>query len=179
VLDAAIEVLGRDPRASMEEIAATAGVSRQTVYAHYRSREILLRAVVELISTQVIAVVEAERLDEGRAIDALGRWARACWGLMERYPLLFNAAIPAAADHDDDYERHRPIIGPLRGLIVRGQRSGDIDGRLPPDWVVAAILALGHASGAEVAGGRMTVTAAGAAFRTAVLRICFPTHSVR
>jgi AcrR family transcriptional regulator len=47
ILDAAVELLGERPDSSMAEIAAAAGVARQTVYAHYDSREALLAAVAE------------------------------------------------------------------------------------------------------------------------------------
>ncbi|HEY5985230.1 MAG TPA: helix-turn-helix domain-containing protein, partial [Streptosporangiaceae bacterium] len=47
VLDAAIRTLGERPGASMDEIARAAGVSRQTVYAHFPSRDTLIDAVIE------------------------------------------------------------------------------------------------------------------------------------
>ena len=49
VIDAAIRTLGDRPDASMDEIARAAGVTRQTVYAHFPSRDALIDAVVEAV----------------------------------------------------------------------------------------------------------------------------------
>ena len=158
----------------MDEIATAAGVSRQTVYAHYPSRDALLAAVVERITAEVTAALAAQDLDGGTAADALDRWVGACWQLMERYPLLLNASIPTAPSPVEDYDRHEPILGPLAGMVARGQRDGEFDDGYPTGWLVAAIIALGHAAGTEVAAGRMTFVDAGVAFRESVLRVCRP-----
>ncbi|MGH3112703.1 MAG: TetR/AcrR family transcriptional regulator, partial [Gaiellaceae bacterium] len=65
ILDAAIEVLSERPAASVEEIAGAAGVARQTVYAHYPSREALLQAVVDRALAETVAAIDAAEPDEG------------------------------------------------------------------------------------------------------------------
>jgi AcrR family transcriptional regulator len=171
VLDAAIRLLGRRPSASTEEIAAEAGVARQTVYAHFASREALIDAVVDRVTAEVLAALDAVDVDSDAAVTALGRWLDACWALLERYPLLLNATIPPTTAAQDR-GRHLPIAERLSVLLRRGQREGDLDDGLPVDWLVAAIIGLGHAAGQEVAAGRMASGAAGDAFRDSVLRLC-------
>src|SRR6266542_155221 len=85
ILDAAVVLLGRQPEAGMDDIAAAAGVARQTVYAHFRSRQALLDAVVERVTAKVTAVLDTLDLDRGSAADALRRWLDTAWGLLERY----------------------------------------------------------------------------------------------
>ena len=61
ILDAAARALSAQPEASVEDIARSAGLSRQTVYAHFLSREALLDAVVERATAEVSAAFEAGR----------------------------------------------------------------------------------------------------------------------
>jgi AcrR family transcriptional regulator len=169
VLDAAIRLLGRRPGASTDEIAAAAGVARQTVYAHFASREALIDAVVARVTGEVLAALDAVDVDSDAAVVALGRWLDACWALLERYPLLLNATVPPASAARD---RRLPVAERLAVLLNRGRREGDLDERMPVDWLIVAIIGLGNAAGQEVAAGRMAPAAAGDAFRDSVLRLC-------
>jgi AcrR family transcriptional regulator len=171
ILDASIELLGRRPDASMDEIAAAAGVSRQTVYAHYPSREALLRAVTLHITAEVGRALGNLDLDRGGAIDALGRWIDASWALLERYPVLLTPAIVAPGG-DDESERHEPLMRDLVRVLERGRRRRELDRSMPTTWYLAAIIGLGHAAAQEVIAGRMTPADAGVAFRKSVLKVC-------
>lgn len=53
LLDAARVALNRDPEASLETIAAEAGLSRRSVYGHFANRDELLRELVTLGSGRV------------------------------------------------------------------------------------------------------------------------------
>lgn len=170
VLDAAVGVLGRQPDASMEEIARAAGVSRQTIYAHYPSREALLRAMTGHLTDEVARELAGLDLDTGSAIEALGRWIDGCWALLARYPVLLTAAI--AAPDGDERDRHEPTLGELTRLIERGRREGSFDQAMSTTWYLAAIIGLGHAAGQEAIAGRMPAAEAGAAFRASVIRVC-------
>jgi AcrR family transcriptional regulator len=171
VLDAAIVLLGRQPQASMEQIAAAAGVARQTVYAHYASREALLGAIAARLTIEVAAALNAVDLDTGSAAACLSRWLEASWHLLERYPVLLHGELAASAA-PDDYESHLPITERLSKLLRRGQQNGEFDTTLPTAWHVAAIISLGHTAAQEVTAGRMNADDAGAAFRRSVLRVC-------
>ena len=175
ILDAAVALLGRRPDASMDEIAAAAGVSRQTIYAHYASRDALLQAVTRHITAEVATGLAGLDLNHGSAIDALGRWIDASWALLARYPLLLTPAL-VAPEGDDERERHEPIMDGLLHLIERGRRQRTFDPAMPTAWYLAAIIGLGHAAGQEVTAGRMTSASAGKAFRESVLRVCRASH---
>jgi AcrR family transcriptional regulator len=172
VLDAAIAVLGRRPDASVEEIAAAARVTRQTVYAHYPSRKVLLAAVVDRITAEVAAALGEIDVDSGTAAEALQRWVQRSWLLVHRYPVLLTPAIATAAPDGDEHARHLPIIDSLRRLVHRGRRTGEFDTAHPTGWYVAAIIGLGHAAGQEAAAGRMSMAKAGRAFADAASRLC-------
>jgi AcrR family transcriptional regulator len=170
VLRAAIELLGRRPQANMEEIAAAAGVTRQTVYAHFASRERLLAAILDKVTAETIDAFDGLDLGGLPAPAALGRWVEASWAVLARYPILRTDAV--APPPGDEVDRHQPIAGQLRGVLERGRAAGQFDAGSPVTWQIAAIVALGHAAAQEVAAGRMSQADAGVAFRDAVLRLC-------
>ncbi|SCL30879.1 transcriptional regulator, TetR family [Micromonospora rhizosphaerae] len=165
ILDAAIRVLGERPQASMEEIAAAAGLSRQTVYAHFPSRDALVAAVFQRMTDDAIAAMDAADLDEGPAPAALLRLLDAGWRTIQRFPML--QVDTGSADPD----LHGPVVDRLLRLIERGQRSGEFDAQASPGWLIAATIALGHAAGAEAAAGRMSADDAAAALRASILRV--------
>ncbi|MEJ3656127.1 TetR/AcrR family transcriptional regulator [Actinomycetes bacterium KLBMP 9759] len=175
ILDAAAAVLGRAPDAGVEQVAAAAGVSRQTVYAHFPTREALLTAVIERITEETVAAMDAARLDDGPAPAALLRLLDAGWQSMERHPLLLSAAATTMDAAEND-ELHEPVFALLHRLVRRGQASGEFDPDASPEWLIAATAALGHAAGAEVAAGRMTADEAAAAVRRSVLRLFGAAH---
>lgn len=170
VLEAAIGLLAQRSHATMEEIAAAAGVARQTVYAHYASRESLLAAVVEYLSAEVAAVFDHLDLGGTSALDALSRWVDAAWQVLARYPILLTDAV--APPPGDEYQRHTPITERLIQILDRGRVSDELDDGPPVSWQISAIIGLGHAAVQEVTAGRMSMQAAGKAYRRTVLRIC-------
>lgn len=172
ILQAAIELLARKPRAGMEEIAVAAGVARQTVYAHYPSRDRLLAAVMEYLTAEVVTAFDGLDPGHGSALDALGRWVDAAWGVVARFPVLLTEAV--AAPPGDEYQRHLPISTRLIQILERGRRAGELDDQSSVSWLLSAIVGLGHAAGQEVAAGRMSMQAAGDAYRRSVLRLCAP-----
>ncbi|WP_055702793.1 TetR/AcrR family transcriptional regulator, partial [Streptomyces silaceus] len=98
VLDAAIRLLGERPSVGMEAVAAAAGVTRQTVYAHFASRDALLAAVVDRLTERTMEAMDAAAIDEGPAADALVRLLDAAWRTFEEHPFVLRiAADPASA----------------------------------------------------------------------------------
>ena len=161
-------VLGVQPDASMEDVARGAGVSRQTVYANFPSREALVDAVVERATAEVTAAFDAAGLEGLAPAEALIRLLDAGWAASARYPFLWH--LPPVSP-DKDVERHGPVMARLRELIHRGQEAGEIDAGLSADWLLAAGLALGRAAEEEVRAGRMSTGDAAHAVRQSFLRL--------
>ncbi|MEV8003419.1 TetR/AcrR family transcriptional regulator [Streptomyces parvus] len=169
ILDAAVRLLRQRPDAAMETIATEAGVTRQTVYAHFPSREALLTATVDRITEGAVAAMDAARLDEGPPTAALTRFLDVSWHAFEGNAPLFQA-VPIGTAEENDQARHASVTDRLRGLIERGQRAGEFTPDSSPPWLVTITIALGHAAGEEVNSGRMTNSQARTALNTAVLR---------
>lgn len=154
ILQAATEALNADPRASVEDIARAAGVTRQTVYAHFPTRDLLLEAVVARVTAELTEAFDAAGLDEAAPSAALIRLLEAGWQVAVRYPVLWH--LPQVSP-EEDADRHAPVLSRLRELIRRGQEAGELDATASPEWLLTAALAVGRAAEEEVKSGRMTI----------------------
>jgi AcrR family transcriptional regulator len=152
----------------VEDIAQAAGVTRQTVYAHFPTREALLDAVIEHATSEVSAAFDAAGLDDLPPAAALIRLLDTGWEVTARYPFVWH--LPTV-DSAQDASRHAPVLDLMLELIRRGQESGDLDPTLPPVWLLTASLALGRAAEQEVKAGRMTIEDATRAVHHSFLRL--------
>ena len=169
ILDACLLLLDRGEDPTIGRIAGAAGVTRQTVYAHFDSREDLLRTVVRRLTEEVADGLTSTEPGRGPLPEAVDRWCTAVWGMLDRRPALLNPVLATVASPDDDpLDTHELVVGELRGLARRARREHALPPEVTTDWLVRAVLAQGHAAGEEVAAGRMTPRAAGIAFRHGV-----------
>jgi AcrR family transcriptional regulator len=168
VTDAAIRTLAGRPDASMDEIARAAGVSRQTVYAHFPSREGLIDAVIGQAAAEFTALLDGVDLDQAPPAQALTSLLEAGWQISARYPFLW---LQPAVDTGKDAERHAPVLDRMLDIIRRGQASGDFDASVPAHWLLTASLALGRAAEGEVQAGRMSIEQATRVMHQSVLRL--------
>jgi AcrR family transcriptional regulator len=171
ILDAAVAVLAEHPEASMAEIARAAAVTRQTVYAHFESRERLLAATAERALTETVAAIDSAEPQRGSPVEALDRLVRAWWETVERHARALEALAGGFPGAGEVHDLHAPILERLERLVRRGRRTGDFDRALPVHWVSAAFLALMHAAAEEVAAGRIEAGEAGRALERTVPRV--------
>jgi TetR/AcrR family transcriptional regulator, mexCD-oprJ operon repressor len=170
ILDAAEALLERRANASIAAVAAEAGVSRVTVYAHFATREALLEAVVERAVGRASTALRAAEPDRGAPLEALERVIGAGWRELDRNAAVAQAASeqlsPAAMarSHDAAYRE-------LRALVDRGRADGAFRADVPAGWLVTSTFALMHACGDEVRAGRLDAAEALAALTTTLRRI--------
>jgi AcrR family transcriptional regulator len=168
VTDAAVQVLAGRPDASMEEVARAAGVSRQTVYAHFPSRDALIDAVIERAAAEFTSLLDGLELGKAPPAQALIRLMEVGWRIADRYPFLW---LQPAVDPGKDADRHAPVLDALLDIVRRGQASGDFDASVPEHWLLSAVLAVGRATEDEVRANRMTIEEATRAMHQSVLRL--------
>ena len=170
ILNAARTVLGERPDASMEEIATAAGVTRQTVYAHFPSRDALIAALLHSAGAETVAAMDAARLDTVPPADALRQYLDIGWELIRRNPYLLAPALDRNPPGSDD--SHQAGTARLEQIIRRGQLIGDFDRTLPATWLAAAIISLFRAAAEQVAAERLTASKAATLLLGSTLRLC-------
>lgn len=170
MLAAAIRLLDDRPDTTLAEIAAGAGVTRQTVYAHFGARRDLLVAVMDLLTHDYLAALDAAELDQGSAIEALSRFVE-----VGRSSMRLNSTsahtISAALDPAESQARHVLVLDRLIALARRGQDSGEFDDEVPADWLAAATISLSHTAAAENAAGRLTTEQAEQALHRSLMHL--------
>jgi AcrR family transcriptional regulator len=176
ILTAATRVLGTQHDAGLDDIAKAAGVSRQTVYAHFTSRETLINAVLDHATEGVAAAMDAamnETVDGEPAETTLIRLLSASSHVADQLPIVLrDQPLTSQRSH----ELHRPIVERFAEVIERGQQSGEFSDRLSRHWLVAAIIALAHTAADEVDSGRMTADDAETALRISLRKLILPTQ---
>jgi AcrR family transcriptional regulator len=170
ILSAARTVLAERPEASMEEIATTAGVSRQTVYAHFPSRDALIATLLHAVGAETVAAFDAACLDTVPPADALRRYLDIGWQLIRGNPHLLGPALTRNPPGSKD--THDAGAARLEEIIRRGQRTGDFDCALPAAWLTSAVLGLARAAAEQVAAGQLTASKAAAMLLDSALRVC-------
>ncbi len=160
ILNAARTVLG----------AAAAEVTRQTVYAHFPSRDALIAALLHAAGAETVAAIDAARLDTAPPADALRQFLDIGWELIRRYPFLLAPALTRSPPGSSD--PHHAGTARLEQIIRRGQRAGDFDRALPAAWLASAIIGLFRAAAEQVAAGRLTTSKAAAMLLDSTLRLC-------
>lgn len=149
ILDAAERLLQRGLSATISAVSAEAGVSRVTVYSHFRDRQRLLEAVVERTVRRVMAAVEPAEPDRGPPIEALQRLVVASWAQLARNAEIRRAS---AAELSEDAMRrvHGSAHAVVHALVERGRRDGSFRTDVPAGWLITSLLALVHAAADEV-----------------------------
>jgi AcrR family transcriptional regulator len=117
ILDAAKRVFLREGySASMDLVAAEAGVSKQTVYNHFGSKEELFRAIVDHVSGELLDVLvehDGAQADPAATLEAIAR--RFLNLLLTPSYLALHRMLVAEAPRFPDLAREIYLGGPARG----------------------------------------------------------------
>jgi AcrR family transcriptional regulator len=165
ILDAAFAIIvekGYDAL-TMEEVAARVGISRQTLYYHFTSREdITLRAVLTLMDQgiEVIHSIDSSLAPVAR-LKAVVRWmlesrfqpTRAAL-VKVRHSLMTVKSHP---EYQKAFERRAAV---LADIVAAAQAAGEIRSDLPSRLIVQMLLGLVSDASYEdlIADGQTTLT---------------------
>jgi TetR/AcrR family transcriptional regulator, mexCD-oprJ operon repressor len=152
ILDAAEELLRADGHASISAVAALAGVSRVTVYAHFPTWQALLEAAVQRAVGRVMAALESAHLNQGPPTQALGRMLAAAWQHLAHYQAMAQA-VSELLSPEAVARTHQAAHESIGALLERGMADGSFRTDLPAAWLATACIALIHACADSVRAG--------------------------
>jgi TetR/AcrR family transcriptional regulator, mexJK operon transcriptional repressor len=140
ILDAAKRVFLREGySASMDMVSAEAGVSKQTVYNHFASKEALFRAIVDDLASELLDVLVERvsmRADPACTLEALAR--RFLKLLLMPSSIALHRMLVAEAPRFSDLAREIYLGGPARtvdelaGYLEEQSRRGMLAVEDPP-----------------------------------------------
>ena len=167
ILDAGERLLRSDREPTISAVAAEAGVSRPTVYAHFRDRRAIVEAIVARAVERAMSAVRSARPDEGPPAAALERLIAESW---EHVAGDQQIARAAAADLSADAMRraHASARALIADLVERGRVDGAFRDDLPASWLITSLLALVHAAAEDVRSGTLSREQAGEILLTTI-----------
>jgi TetR/AcrR family transcriptional regulator, mexCD-oprJ operon repressor len=122
ILDGAARLFAVEgEQASMNDVAAAAGVARATVYRYFPNRQSLLDELARAAVSDADARLVSSRIDEVAPEEGIARAVRALVDVGDAFVLLARERVRSDPDRFD-----RSVIQPLRQLFDRGQAAGDV-----------------------------------------------------
>ena len=161
ILQTAARVLADRGDATMDDLAAAAGVGRATLYRHFPTRQALLNALADEARQELTARITSAGLDRVPVPEALHRLLRAIFAVGDRYVVLTRQGATLLGYRLDEQPGRLPGA-PVLALFQRGiddqTLRGDLDAvhlvRLFGGLVLAAFAAaLPQTEGIEQAAG--------------------------
>lgn len=140
VLRTAAGLLSRKATSTMDEVARAAGIGRATLHRHFAGREALVRALEDLGIREFETALDAARLAEGPAPDALRRLIAATEpsaGL-----LAFLVTENQLFEGEEINQGWARLDARVSALFRRGQDEGDFRIDLTPAWLTEALYGL-------------------------------------
>ncbi|MEV4400199.1 TetR/AcrR family transcriptional regulator [Nonomuraea sp. NPDC049607] len=152
ILEAAEHVLAADPGASMEQIAAEAGVARTTIHRRFANRQALTDALATSAARQLVKAIDDGRPDTAPPLVAMHRITANVLEVKSAW--AFALALPAEPGSEASLLQ-RDINDSCALTLRRAQNDGLIDEKADLDWVRRVYYALigeslhGNAEGAD------------------------------
>ncbi|MHA7987351.1 TetR/AcrR family transcriptional regulator [Rathayibacter sp. CAU 1779] len=131
IIDGAAKLLTtRGEAAGMDEIAASAGISRATLYRYFPSREDLLNAMAAASVQELATRIAEANLDSASFDEAVARLARAILATGGKFAALSADSATYSKTYPDFDAR---VTEPMRALFRRGFADGSLRQDLPAE----------------------------------------------
>jgi TetR/AcrR family transcriptional regulator, mexCD-oprJ operon repressor len=138
ILGAAAGVLARrGHEASMNEVAAAAGVARATLYRYFSSRQALVEELADVAIGAAGARLASARIDEVAPEEAIVRAVRALVDVGAPFLVVARERV-----RPDPQQFEHNLTDPLRRMVERAQRDGVLREDLPAAWLAESLVGL-------------------------------------
>jgi TetR/AcrR family transcriptional regulator, mexCD-oprJ operon repressor len=138
ILEAAARVLATGgEQASMNDVAAAAGVARATLYRYFPSRQALLDELARVAADEAGARLASARVEEVAAEEGVKRAVRALIEAGDPFTVVARERV-----RPDPEQFEQRVHEPLRRLFERAQRAGEIREDIPKTWLTDALVGL-------------------------------------
>ena len=139
ILEAAERTLGRNPAATIEQIAEAAGVARTTVHRRFATREALIDALSGWATRQFAAAVDAAHPDTAPPLVALYQTTANVLAVK----ISWRFAMSRTCSADPDMARvHTDVRETCERLFRRAQQAGLLRADVDIRWVRRVYYAL-------------------------------------
>ncbi|MFG2859174.1 TetR/AcrR family transcriptional regulator [Streptomyces sioyaensis] len=140
VLDSAIPVLAKDRAASMQVIAARAGISRATLVRLFPTRKLLVQAMAEKILDDCDRVLAQAEADSAPMEDVLGALVAEYTPFAQLWNLVY--VDPDVSGLPEASTRAKAIFIRTVKLMEHGQKSGLLRNDMPATWLASTFCGL-------------------------------------
>lgn len=138
ILEAAERILRVDPSATMEQIAAAAGVARTTIHRHFANRDALVASMVNAAWRQLRDAVEQARPTMAPPLVALHQATANILRIKSGW--LFALAQPAVETSTAEIQAE--VFAACDAVLARARQRGDIAPDADLAWTRQVYLAL-------------------------------------
>jgi TetR/AcrR family transcriptional regulator, mexCD-oprJ operon repressor len=134
ILDGAARTLAiQGPAASMNDVAAAAGVARATVYRYFPNRQALLDELALAALREIEERIASARIAEVPTDEAIARVVRTLVDVGDLFIVLARERARPA-------EFESMLAAPLAQLFERAKAGGDIRDDLAASWLTEALV---------------------------------------
>jgi len=141
ILHVAQGVLADNPDATINDVAAAAGVVRRTVYAHFASREALIDGIALEAAERISAALTRIPAVDESAVTVFVRQTLALARVGDQYRLLLSVAR-SDLGHNSIHDLLTPMRDAAAAVIRRGQREGVFSSYLAAEVLILNIEAI-------------------------------------
>lgn len=137
MLNLAMNILAKNPKASLNEIAEAADVGRATLFRHFKSRKQLIQELIHEAERRVKVATRPILEKNLPAVETLTQIVQVLVPIGSSFHFLSSEAIHSDSQGVESiYTRQLPL---MKDLATRLKNEGAVAADIPKDWTAAVL----------------------------------------